>query len=148
MKNIITYSVAFSALASTCLPVELNAQTVIDATQLSRKNVLFIAVDDLKPLLGCYGDSVARTPHIDRLAARGTVFTSAYCQQAVSAATRASLLTGMCPDRTQVWDLKTLIRSQNPDVVTLPQYFKENGYRVVGIRLINNRMLVPGRKNI
>ena len=58
---------------------------------------------------------------------------SAYCQQAVSAATRASLLTGMCPDRTRVWDLKTLIRSQNPDVVTLPQYFKENGYRVAGI---------------
>ena len=81
MKNLIPYSVAFSALASTCLPVELNAQTVIDATQLSRKNVLFIAVDDLKPLLGCYGDSVARTPHIDRLAARGTVFTSAYCQR-------------------------------------------------------------------
>lgn len=133
MKNLIPYSVAVSALASTCLPLVMNAQTVIDETQLSRKNVLFIAVDDLKPLLGCYGDPVAQTPHIDRLSTRGTVFMSAYCQQAVSAATRASLLTGMCPDRTRVWDLKTLIRSQNPDVVTLPQYFKENGYRVAGI---------------
>lgn len=133
MKNLIPYSVAVSALASTCLPLVMNAQTVIDETQLSRKNVLFIAVDDLKPLLGCYGDPVAQTPHIDRLSTRGTVFMSAYCQQAVSAATRASLLTGMCPDRTRMWDLKTLIRSQNPDVVTLPQYFKENGYRVAGI---------------
>ena len=68
---------------------EINADG--EQTQL-RKNVLMIAVDDLKPLLGCYGDSLAKTPNIDRLAERGVVFTSAYCQQAVSAATRASLL--------------------------------------------------------
>ena len=133
MKKLLPFSVAFSALASTCLPVAMNAQTTSEGALSSRKNVLFIAVDDLKPLLGCYGDPIAQTPHIDRLAARGTIFASAYCQQAVSAATRASLLTGMCPDRTRVWDLKTLIRSQNPDVVTLPQYFKENGYTVAGI---------------
>lgn len=96
-------------------------------------NVLMIAIDDLKPLLGCYGDPIARTPNIDALASEGTLFTAAYCQQAVSAATRASLLTGMCPDRTGVWDLKTLIRKKNPDVVTLPQYFKNNGYEVAGI---------------
>ena len=83
MKNLIPYSVAVSALASTCLPLVMNAQTVIDETQLSRKNVLFIAVDDLKPLLGCYGDPVAQTPHIDRLSTRGTVFMSAYRQQHV-----------------------------------------------------------------
>ena len=77
MKNLIPYSVAVSALASTCLPLVMNAQTVIDETQLSRKNVLFIAVDDLKPLLGCDGDPVAQTPHIDRLSTRGTVFMSA-----------------------------------------------------------------------
>lgn len=99
----------------------------------SRKNVLFIAVDDLKPLLGCYGDPVAVTPHIDRLASQGTLFTHAYCQQAVSGPSRASLLTGMGPDQTKVWDLKTLIRANNPDVVTLPQYFKANDYTVAGI---------------
>ena len=133
MKKLLPFSVAFSALASTCLPVAMNAQTTSEGALSSRKNVLFIAVDDLKPLLGCYGDPIAQTPHIDRLAARGTIFASAYCQQAVSAATRASQLTGMCPDRTRLWDLKTLIRSQNPDVVTLPQYFKEKGYTVAGI---------------
>ena len=98
-----------------------------------QKNILFIAVDDLKPLLGCYDDKIAQTPNIDELANKGTVFRNAYCQQAVSGATRASLLTGLCPDNTKVWDLKTLIRDKNPDVVTLPQYFKNNGYNVAGI---------------
>lgn len=92
-----------------------------------------IAVDDLKPLLGCYGDNIAYTPNIDKLASQGILFSSAYCQQAVSAASRTSLLTGWCPDRTRVWDLNTQIRSQNPNVVTLPQYFKENGYEVAGV---------------
>ena len=134
MKNFIPYSVAFSTFAATCLPTQaVDVNQSLGQQQTPQKNILFIGVDDLKPLLGCYGDTVAKTPNIDRLAVRGTTFMAAYCQQAVSAATRASLLTGMCPDRTKVWDLQTLIRSQNPDVVTLPQYFKENGYTVAGI---------------
>ncbi len=96
-------------------------------------NVLFIPVDDLKPMLGCYGNSRIKTPNFDRLAQRGTVFTNAHCQQAVCGPSRASLLTGWRPDRTQVWDLKTKIRDINPEVVTLPQYFKENGYETVGL---------------
>lgn len=116
---------------SLCTFISANA---IAAPKLNvKKNVLFIAVDDLKPLLGCYGDGIAKTPNIDKLAKNGTIFTSAYCQQAVSAATRASLLTGWCPDRTKVWDLKTKIRAKNPNVITLPQYFKANGYTVAGI---------------
>lgn len=98
-----------------------------------KKNILFIAVDDLKPLLGCYGDPLVKTPNIDKIAKKGVLFTHSYCQQAVSGPSRASLLTGMCPDRTQVWDLKTLIRDKNPDVVTLPQHFKNNGFETVGI---------------
>ena len=113
MKNFTLYSLALAAVAGGASSEKVMAASEINAdgeqTQL-RKNVLMIAVDDLKPLLGCYGDSLAKTPNIDRLAERGVVFTSAYCQQAVSAATRASLLTGWCPDRTRVWDLKTLIR--------------------------------------
>lgn len=135
MKNLTLFSMTFTALSGVLMPHKAVAAVPAgdDAASSQKKNVLMIAIDDLKPLLGCYGDPIARTPHIDRLAGQGTLFASAYCQQAVSAATRASLLTGWCPDRTCVWDLKTLIRSQNPDVVTLPQYFIGNGYTVAGI---------------
>ena len=96
--------------------------------QKAKPNVLFIAVDDLKPLLNCYGESQMITPNIDRLAKMGTVFMNNYCQQAVCAPTRASLLTGQRPDYTRIWDLKTQIRDMVPNIVTLPQYFRENGY--------------------
>lgn len=115
------------------------------ATQSSAKpNVLFIAVDDLKPMLGCYGDKRIKTPNIDRLASRGMTFLNNHCQQAVCGPSRASLLTGMRPDQTQVWDLKTLIRDINPDVVTLPQYFKQNGYEAVGMGKIFDPRSVQG----
>lgn len=98
-----------------------------------KPNILFIAVDDLKPWVGAYGDKHAKTPGIDRLAREGIVFQSSYCQQAISAATRASLLTGMRPDKTRVWDLQTDLRQVNPNVVTLPQYFKSMGYETAGM---------------
>ncbi|MFA8436864.1 MAG: sulfatase [Marinifilaceae bacterium] len=94
----------------------------------NKPNVLFIAVDDLKPMLGCYGDSLVQTPNIDRLAQSGVVFTNNHCQQAVCGPSRASLLTGKRPDFTKVYDLKTLIRDKNPQITTLPQYFREQGY--------------------
>ena len=96
-------------------------------------NILFIAVDDLKPILGCYGNKLIKTPNIDRLAARGTVFLNNYCQQAVSGPTRASLLTGMRPDHTGIWDLKTKMRDVNPDILSLPQYLISQGYSTQGI---------------
>lgn len=97
-----------------------------------RPNVLFIAVDDLRPSLGSYGDALARTPNLDSLAESGTIFTRAYCQQALCSPSRSSLLTGMRPDSTGVTDLTTHFRKNLPDAVTLPQLFKNNGYRVVG----------------
>ncbi len=98
-----------------------------------KKNVLFIAVDDLRPELGCYGHPMIKSPHIDALARSGVLFERTYCQQAVCGPTRASLLTGKRPDTTKIYDLKTHIRTTMPDVVTLQQHFKNNGYLSVGI---------------
>ena len=99
--------------------------------QPSKKfNVLFLAVDDLRPELGCYGRDYIKSPNIDRIAKSGMVFNRAYCQQAVCSPSRTSLLTGTRPDTTKVWDLVTHFRDALPNVVTLPQHFKQNGYFV------------------
>ena len=92
------------------------------------RNVLFIAVDDMRNDLGCYGEKQILSPNIDGLARRGTLFTRAHCQQAVCNPSRASLLTGMRPDTIRIWDLPTHFRETTPEAITLPQYFKEQGY--------------------
>jgi arylsulfatase A-like enzyme len=99
----------------------------------SRKNVLFVVVDDLRPELACYGHPLAISPNIDRLAERGILFKHAYCQQAICAASRASVLTGTRPDTTRIYDLRTPVRSVMPEVTTLPQHFKQNGYETISI---------------
>jgi len=101
--------------------------------EFKKPNVLFIIVDDLKPILGCYGDPFVKTPNIDRLAKQGIVFTNTYCQQAVCGPSRASFLTGMRPDYTGVWDLETEMRNINPEILSMPQFFKQNGYITAGI---------------
>ena len=105
----------------------------IIAQEKSKPNVLFIAIDDLKPVLGCYGDKIIKTPNIDRLAKMGTVFLNNYCQQAVCGPTRASILTGMRPDFTKIRDLHTKMRDMNPNIVTLPEYFISQGYETSGV---------------
>jgi iduronate 2-sulfatase len=101
--------------------------------QRKRPNVLFIGVDDLRPQLGCYGQTHIQSPNIDRLASEGLRFDRAYCQQAVCAPTRASLLTGARPDSTKVHDLQTPINTGRPDLVSLPHQFRKNGYETISL---------------
>lgn len=99
------------------------------AEHASRPNVLLICIDDLKPLLGCYGDETIHSPNIDRLAKRGVLFESAYCNQAVCAPSRNALLTGLRSQTLGIYDLGTNFRQAAPDAVTLPQQFRKHGYR-------------------
>jgi iduronate 2-sulfatase len=115
--------------------------TTASTAASERPNVLFIVADDLKPLISAYGEAIP-TPHIDRIAAAGTTFLNAHCQQAVCAPSRASLLTGRRPDHIRVWDLKTQIRAHRPDLVTLPQHFREHGYQTTGIGKIFDKRSV------
>lgn len=94
----------------------------------NRPNVLFIAVDDLACSLGCYGDLIAKTPNIDRLASSGVCFQRAYNQLPLCNPTRASILTGLRPDQLKVYDLDRHFRDEVPEVVTLPQAFQKAGY--------------------
>ena len=96
-------------------------------------NVLFIIVDDLRPLLGCYGHPEMHTPNIDRLTQRGTLFNRAYCQYPLCNASRTSILTGLRPETTSVFSNSAKFREKLPDAVTLPQHFKTSGYHTQSV---------------
>jgi iduronate 2-sulfatase len=121
------------ALATFSAGISLSCRTTDTGSGPVRPNILFIPVDDLRPELGCYGCQTIKTPCIDRLATLGVTFERTYCQQAVCNPSRASLLTGLRPDSIRVWDLYTGFREHMPDVVTLPQYFKDHGYTSIGL---------------
>ncbi|MDO6473349.1 sulfatase [Maribacter sp. 1_MG-2023] len=96
-----------------------------------KPNILFIAIDDLRPELGSYGSEIAISPNLDKLSSEGLQFNNAYCQQAICGPSRASVLTGMRPENSGIIHNYIKIRDQFPDIVTLPQHFKENGYEAV-----------------
>ena len=94
----------------------------------AKPNVLFIAIDDLRPELGCFGGKEVRSPHIDKLAAGGMFFTRAYCQVPVCGASRASLMTGLRPTKKRFLTFDTYAEKDAPGAMTLPEEFKRNGY--------------------
>ena len=108
-------------------------------------NVLFIAVDDLRPEIGCYGAAHMKTPHLDRLAAGGMLFERAYCQVAVCNPSRSSVLSGARPDTTGVLDNQHFLRPNMPDVITLPQHFKRHGYTSLSLgKIFHHSEKEPG----
>jgi arylsulfatase A-like enzyme len=111
-----------------------------EATPPDRLNFVFIAVDDLRPALGCYGDPIARTPAIDRLAESGVRFDRAYAQFPGCNPSRSSLLTGRYPAATGVFDNQASFRARLPDAITLPEYFRSRGY----VTLREGKIFHPG----
>ena len=109
-----------AALILTSLAVTLSA-----AEQL---NILFIASDDMRPQLGCYGDPTVKSPHIDALAKRGMVFNRSYVQQALCSPSRISMLSGRYPATTGIFEIGRTLRTTMSDITTMPQHFKNNGY--------------------
>lgn len=141
MKALLAIVLSVSLSSVTTLGQESNVTQTPAGTQ---PNVLFIAIDDLRPELGCYGSKIAKSPHIDRLAETGVTFLNAYCQQAVCNPSRASLMTGLRPDTIKVWDLQTNFRTARPQAVTLTQQFMRSGYHAVGIgKIFHNNIQDP-----
>ncbi|MEO0899692.1 MAG: sulfatase-like hydrolase/transferase [Bacteroidota bacterium] len=130
--KLLWFSVLICLLLTACTKFEEEPQ---------RPNVLFISIDDLRPALGVYGDTIVHSPNIDQLAAEGITFREAFCQSAVCAPSRASLMTGLRPDSTRVWHLGDKFRKINPQTVTMPQYFAQNGYHTVNLgKIFHNYM--------
>lgn len=117
----------FSALAALALLFSVST----DTAAAEKPNVLFIAVDDLRPQLGCYGETGMHSPNIDRLASRGVVFNRSYCMVPTCGASRASLFTGIRPARNRFVSHLTRADKDAPDAMTLNTHFKNNGYVTV-----------------
>src|SRR6056297_744563 len=113
--------------------------------QNNRPNVLFIAIDDMRPELNCYGKSQIISPTIDQIASDGIVFTRAYCQVALCGPSRLSIMTGMHPDRLKNYGMsssnKIEWREHRPGITSLPQQFRNNGYYAIGFgKIYDNRL--------
>ena len=126
MRNALSLILLTCTLFSGCRPDQ-------EKFNQQRLNVLFITIDDLRPQLGCYGDSLVKSPNIDRLAGQGMLFERAYCQQALCGPSRSSFMTGLYPTTTGIYNIETHFREVMPNVVTMPQLFKKNGYESVGL---------------
>jgi len=136
IKKIVLISIILILVNACQTSKHISKETKVFKTQTTNekpKNILFIAVDDLKPLLHAYGENQMHTPNFDRLSKMGVTFTNAYVQQAVCGPSRASVMTGTRPDRTKVWDLHTNFRESAPNLYSMPEYLINQGYETTGV---------------
>ncbi len=127
-KRAVTISLLGTALLSG--PMNLFAEKI--QTKPKKYNVLFIAVDDLRPILGCYGDTQIKTPNIDKLAKQGVVFTNAYCQMPICMASRCSIMSGLQATKNKIYTNKS-IKKMAPETETIAKTFQKDGYAITGI---------------
>jgi arylsulfatase A-like enzyme len=97
----------------------------------NKPNVLLIYMDDLRPQLGCYGNKIIKSPHIDQFASTAVLFNEAYCNVPVCGASRASMLTGMYPDKNRFINYNTFVSKEEPEAISFPLLFKKNGYTTI-----------------
>lgn len=150
IRNLIVTSlvVIFSARFCASLVAQSSTDTnnasitkSVEFVDRNRPNVLFVSVDDLRPEIGCYGNQEIKTPNFDEFSRGATTFMRAYCQAAVCAPSRASVMTGLRPDSNRVWDLRGKFRDNLPNVVTIPQHFHQHGYYTVSMgKIFHNFM--------
>ena len=119
------------AFGLVCICSFLNCEKRLEHMGLERPNVLLLYMDDLRPELGCYGNTYINTPHIDSLSRKGLQFNNAYCNVPVCGASRASMLTGLLPTKNRFLNYNTFVEKETPEAVTLPQLFKNNGYTTI-----------------
>ncbi len=125
MLRIINVRLAIVALLMSCSALSFSAEKPL--------NVVVFLVDDLRPDLGCYGNELIKSPNIDKLASEGVMFNKAYCQEAICAPSRMSILTGLRPETFAIYDIFTKFKQTHPNALTLPALFKDNGYKTVSI---------------
>ena len=143
----IMYTIAACCIMSLCLIFGVAATHAYASAK--PMNVLFITIDDLRPELATYKADGILTPHIDRLASKGLQFNAAYCQYPVCNPSRSSLLTGLRPDELAILSNKVALRKKWPDLVTLPQLFRNNGYFTAGLgKLFHMGTDAEGRKTL
>jgi iduronate 2-sulfatase len=123
---------ATRALLTALLLASVPTMRAADAPK-QKRNVLFVVFDDLNNRLGCYGDPVAKSPNLDRLAARGTLFTRNFCQQPICGPSRASFMSGRRPDSLGITSMTKYLYDLHPDAVTIPQWFMQHGYTSMSI---------------
>jgi iduronate 2-sulfatase len=145
MRNLIknTNLIPKAVILDCCVAIGLLSCSGPSENQKSteRPNILFVSIDDLRPDIGVYDNPNIQTPNLDAFAKTGMTFRNTYCQAAVSAPSRASLMTGLRPDSTRVWHLGDKFREINPDIVTMPQHFHKKGYHTVNIgKIFHNYM--------